>query len=303
MNFFKKWYTYQKERFPILVYGIYVFSIVFATFFFCNYYRNISQINFKIMIPMFIVAFLQFLMVRIIDEFKDYEDDCKYRSYRPVPRGLIKLNELKVLFIICAILQVIVTFLGAGVVGIGYLIVLWIFFLIMTKGFFIKSFLDKHILIEVVFDELMMPVLVTYLSTFVFIMNEAFTNTGSVLGQKNCWIILLLSYIISCIVEIARKVRCKEDEEAGVKTYTAVYGIPKATLILCALETAVLGIIIKVTYNLKKYMLIFMAIYAIITLINILFIMKKNSKMAKLTELCANIYIMIAYFSMAVLII
>ena len=45
---------------------------------------------------MFIVTFLQFLMVRIVDEFKDYEEDCKYRPYRPVPRGLIKLKELKI---------------------------------------------------------------------------------------------------------------------------------------------------------------------------------------------------------------
>ncbi len=38
MNQIKKWYTYQKERFPVLVYGLYVFCIVFATFCFFNYY-------------------------------------------------------------------------------------------------------------------------------------------------------------------------------------------------------------------------------------------------------------------------
>ena len=43
--------------------------------------------NVGVFITMFVVAFLQFLMVRIIDEFKDYEEDKKYRPYRPVPRG------------------------------------------------------------------------------------------------------------------------------------------------------------------------------------------------------------------------
>ena len=108
MNFIKKWYTYQKERFPILTYGIYIFAIVFATFCFSDYYGNMFKVksieiaysmgtmeytrNWMKMIPMFIVVFLQFLMVRIIDEFKDYEEDCKYRPYRPVPRGLITLK-------------------------------------------------------------------------------------------------------------------------------------------------------------------------------------------------------------------
>ena len=108
MSFIKKWYTYQKERFPVLMYGIYIFAIVFSTYSFVSWlslYNNSlsilsGQIKWNVVLIMFIVAFLQFLMVRIIDEFKDYEEDCKYRPYRPVPRGLITLKELRVLFII-----------------------------------------------------------------------------------------------------------------------------------------------------------------------------------------------------------
>lgn len=44
-NFLKKWYTYQKERFPILVYGLYVFCIVFAVFCFYNFYGKIYYNN------------------------------------------------------------------------------------------------------------------------------------------------------------------------------------------------------------------------------------------------------------------
>ena len=53
MNFFKKWYTYQKERFPVLMYGIYIFAIVFSTYSFVTWlslYKNslsnsLGQIN------------------------------------------------------------------------------------------------------------------------------------------------------------------------------------------------------------------------------------------------------------------
>ena len=307
MNFLKKWYTYQKERFPVIKYGIYIFAIVFATFFYNVYigpavqifihkvtFNNavnpyLFEVNYMKLIPMFCVAFLQFFMVRIIDEFKDYEEDCKYRPYRPVPRGLIKLNELKIVFIICAILQLFITLFNSRFLGIIYLGFLWIFFAIMSKSFFMKKILDKHILIEVFLDELMMPILVIYLSSFVYYANIIFL-----------WPILLISYIISWIVEVARKIRCKEDEEKGVKTYTAVFGIKGAVgilfilqLILFILHTIILG---------KERILISLTLFSIASIVNILFAIKQNRKFAKLTELVANIYIFIVYFSMILLV-
>lgn len=304
MNFVKKWYTYQKERFPILIYGIYILAIVIATFCYNSYvapktYESMLKLvmsvepepyvlNYYKIIPMFIVAFLQFLMVRIIDEFKDYEEDCKYRPYRPVPRGLIKLKELKILFIICVILQLLIT-LWINPRGIFLLISVWLFFLIMSKGFFIKKFLDKHILIEVVLDELLLPLLILYLSSFIYYVD-----------YSNIWKLLLMGYIISWIVEIARKVRCKEDEETGVKTYTAVFGIKRAMLILCVLETILM--IIQIVILGKSYLGLTIGIYVLVNLINLLFAIKQNRKLAKITELSANVYILISYLSLGLLI-
>ena len=152
MNFIKKWYTYQKERFPVLMYGIYIFAIVFSTYSFVNWLNNLLSHSSGIIKPfefkwnvvgiMFIVAFLQFLMVRIIDEFKDYEEDCKYRPYRPVPRGLVTLKELRVLFIICVIIQFSITAIFCAN-AIPFLIAVWIFFAIMSKSFFIKKIVSS----------------------------------------------------------------------------------------------------------------------------------------------------------------
>ena len=152
MKFLKKWYTYQKERFPVSSYGLYILCLTFATFFYNTKMLEIET-NVGIFLVMSIVAFLQFLMVRIIDEFKDYEEDKKYRPYRPVPRGLIKLQELRVLFIICVILQLSLTLI-VNPISVVYLIILWVVFVLMTKGFFIKKILDNHILLEVTLDEI-----------------------------------------------------------------------------------------------------------------------------------------------------
>ena len=278
MNFFKKWYTYQKERFPIATYGLYIFSIVFGTFCFAT-----ESKNWIMLIPMFVVALLQFLMVRIVDEFKDFEEDSKYRPYRPVPRGLVSLKELGILGGICAIIQIGLTAI-LNLKGLIYLSLVWIFFAIMSKSFFIKKLVDKHILLEVTLDEFLMPILVLYLSTFVTTISVKLIP------------FLILSYLGSWIVEIARKVRCKEDEENGVKTYTAVFGIPKATTIVVVLE----ALIMMMQYYIlgTKYIIPILALYVLINIPNLLFIIKENKKLAKMVGLLANMYLILVYISM-----
>ena len=278
MNFFKKWYTYQKERFPIATYGLYIFSIVFGTFCFAT-----ESKNWIMLIPMFVVALLQFLMVRIVDEFKDFEEDSKYRPYRPVPRGLVSLKELGILGGICAIIQIGLTAI-LNLKGLIYLSLVWIFFAIMSKSFFIKKLVDKHILLEVTLDEFLMPILVLYLSTFVTTISVKLIP------------FLILSYLGSWIVEIARKVRCKEDEENGVKTYTAVFGIPKTTTIVVVLE----ALIMMMQYYIlgTKYIIPILALYVLINIPNLLFIIKENKKLAKMVGLLANMYLILVYISM-----
>lgn len=304
MNFLKKWYTYQKERFPVVIFSTYIFCTVFAVFCYSNYYGKITYeemlrtvvfirtpdpyiVEYIKLIPMFIVAFLQFLMIRISDEFKDYEEDCKYRPYRPVPRGLVKLKELKILFVICAVLQIIITkiFNDSGLI---LLMIVWFFFWLLSKDFFIKKYIDKHILLGVFLDELLMPVLVVYLLSYVYLGIEV-------------WQILLISYLVSWTVEIARKIRCKEDEEKGVKTYTAVFGINKAMLILFLLETFLMLLQLKIIG--VAYVYVVIGIYMLVNLVNLLFVVKQTHKLAKITELSANIYIIIVYLSMGLLII
>ena len=286
MGFIKKWYTYQKERFPVATYGIYIFSIVFGTF--CFAIDKTYNPNWIMFLPMFAVAFLQFLIVRIVDEFKDYEEDVKYRPYRPVPRGLVTLKELGILGGICAAVQVGITAI-LNLKGLIFLGLVWLFFEVMSKSFFIKKLVDKHILLEVTLDELLMPVLVLYLSTFV-------TSISVKLIP-----FLILSYLGSWIVEIARKVRCKEDEEEGVKTYTAVFGIPAATMIVVILEALIM--IMQSIILGTKYIIPVIALYVLINIPNILFIIKQNKKLAKTVGLLANIYLIIAYISMVCLVI
>ena len=285
MNFIKKWYTYQKERFPVATYGLYILCLSFAAFFYNTKMLEIES-NVGVFITMFVVAFLQFLMVRIIDEFKDYEEDKKYRPYRPVPRGLIKLKELRTLFVICIIIQFALTLI-VNPFSLIFLLVLWIMFILMTKSFFMKKLVDKHILLEVALDEILLPTLMLYLSSFIK------------LDITILWRLLLLSYVVSWIIEIARKVRCKKDEEKGVKTYTAVFGIPKATILLSVLELilTILRLFLpgEPLMNVAQIGLIILFIGTII--VNVLFTQKKTRKFAKAVEYLADGLVMLTLLS------
>lgn len=287
IGFFKKWATYQKERFPVAVYGLYIFCIVFAIFCYTStVFDNVKNSSFTLLIPMFIFAFLQFLMVRIVDEFKDFEEDSKYRPYRPVPRGLVTLKELKVLFVICVLIQIIIAVLF-NKENMLLLLVFWLFFALFCKDFFIKKFLDNHIILTVVVDELLVAFLGLYLASFV--------------GEINSLVIyiLLVVYLVSWVVEIARKVRCKEDEEEGVKTYTAVLGIGRTIFILFIVE--MLLMLLQINILGTKHLLWIVLLYAVTDVINILFAEHKTKKYAKLVEISANAYIVIIYLSMGLL--
>ena len=64
---------------------------------------------------------LFFLQLRIADEFKDYEDDARYRPYRPVPRGLVSLRELAWVGVGAAAIQLALAILAGSVHSSGCL--------------------------------------------------------------------------------------------------------------------------------------------------------------------------------------
>src|SRR4028119_2288395 len=92
----KRWWIYQQERFPIVTHGLLIATFSTAAIAYANQLRpNPTAIAPGTVLVAFIVVFLAFLQLRIADEFKDFADDARYRPYRPVPRGLVSLGELR----------------------------------------------------------------------------------------------------------------------------------------------------------------------------------------------------------------
>ena len=91
----------------------------------------------------FVTCLLFFLRLRIADEFKDFEEDSRYRPYRPVPRGLVTLRELGWVGVGAAVIQ-----LALAVWLAPFLIIVllagWAYLALMSHEFFAREWLKAR---------------------------------------------------------------------------------------------------------------------------------------------------------------
>src|SRR5262245_34831867 len=139
-----RWWIYQRERFPILAHGLLIAAFSLSAL--CASILLRGQITLPGWLPAvvaFVTAFLFFLQLRIADEFKDFEEDSRYRPYRPVPRGLVTLRELGVLGVITSCCQLALAFVLQLDLAL-LLLVVWLYLALMSKEFFVGDWLKRR---------------------------------------------------------------------------------------------------------------------------------------------------------------
>lgn len=92
-----------------------------------------------------------FLMIRVLDEHKDYERDRVAHPDRVLQRGLVTLGQLRVLGAAAAAVQLAVSLLADG--GVGPVTLWWLaligFVALTAKEFFAGEWLDRRLLLYV----------------------------------------------------------------------------------------------------------------------------------------------------------
>lgn len=172
----------------------------------------------------FLVAFLScllfFLQLRIADEFKDLAEDSRWRPYRPVPRGLVTLRELGVVFVLASVVQLgLALWLQPRLVVL--LLLTWLYLAGMSKEFFVAHWLRGKHLLYMVTHMAIMPLIDLYATSA-----EWMVSLGR--PPKGLLWFLLASLFNGMVIEIGRKIRREKDEEEGVSTYSVVWGRPRA---------------------------------------------------------------------------
>ncbi len=219
-----RWWIYQRERFPLAVFVPLVAAFSFCTLSYSAMVRGQTHLpGAKAFVVAFLTTLLFFLQLRITDEFKDAEDDARYRPYRPVPRGLITLRELGTIAAVGAGVQLaLALWLSPSLVPL--LLLVWGYLALMTKEFFIAQWLRAHPTVYMWSHMLILPLIDLYGTAC----DWRVAGVGLPAGLLP---LLVVSYCNGFVVEIGRKIRAPADEEVGVETYSALWGRQHAVMV------------------------------------------------------------------------
>lgn len=212
----KRWWIYQRERFPLLAHGPLIAAFSACAVSYSSLLRNSPPPEAPMFLTAFVVCLLMFLQLRIADEFKDAEDDARWRPYRPVPRGLVKLPELRLVFIVAAAIQAAVSW-GLDHRLLGVLLIAWIYLGLMSVEFFCRDWLKARPVVYLVSHMGIMP-LVDFFGTSC----EWLPRAGAAPAGLG-WF-LAASFFNGIVIETGRKLRQLPDEEEGVETYSKLWG-------------------------------------------------------------------------------
>jgi 4-hydroxybenzoate polyprenyltransferase len=220
-SFFRRWWIYQKERFPVVAHGLLIAAFSSSAVCFSALLRGSGELP---PWPAFAVAFgtsfVAFLHLRIADEFKDREEDARFRPYRPVPRGLVTLRELAGLAAGGAAIQVgLAVWLEPRLLG--FLAMVWAYLLLMSHEFFVGDWLKKHAFTYMWSHMLIMPLIDFYATACDWMP----LGGGAPFGL---FLLVAVSFFNGMVIEVGRKMRAPEAEEVGVETYTFLWGRTQA---------------------------------------------------------------------------
>jgi 4-hydroxybenzoate polyprenyltransferase len=224
-----RWWTYQKERFPLLAHGPLVVAFSASAVSFSALLRGPgARPSLGAALVAFVTSLISFLQLRIADEFKDAEEDARYRPYRPVPRGLVSLRELAWIGAVAALLQLaLCLWLGARGGGLRWqlpalLLVTWTYFTLMSREFFARDWLKARPVVYLFSHMGIMPLVDWYATGCDWVPAQGVMPAGLF------WF-LAASFCNGFVIELGRKIRAPEQEEAGVQTYSVLWGRRNAT--------------------------------------------------------------------------
>lgn len=220
MSLLHRLWIYQGERFPLFAHSVLVLALTIGVSGFAS--AGEGWPTWPRIVGAFGAALGFFMLLRISDEFKDAADDAAYRPYRPVPRGLVTLRELAGVGAVVIVAQLVITlFLGWALLP--YLLAAWLLLYLMSQEFFVGAWLRAHPVPYMLSHMFILPLIDFYL------LAAAWQGHGAPPVAFG-WF-LVATYTNGIIFEVGRKVRAVEDEEEGVETYSALWGVTRATAV------------------------------------------------------------------------
>ncbi|SDF87403.1 4-hydroxybenzoate polyprenyltransferase [Dyadobacter soli] len=292
--FSRRFYIYQKERFPLLGHGLLVAAFSFSAISYSRICRGaegfVDAGTFAVGV---FTTISLFLLVRIFDEFKDAEDDARFRKELPVPRGLVSYRELAITGIVLVIAQIAVNLIFFpemitiyGVV-VGYLS-------LMGKEFFVAEWLKKHQFWYITSHMFIIPLIDIYASGLDWLL-------AGVNAPAGLFFFFAVSYMNGIVLEVGRKIRAPEQESEGVLTYTSMLGVPRAITLWLIVLAVTLALSIAASafagYG-NAVLAVLGSVFLVCALPAILFLKNRTVKLSKMVEYASALWTISMYLTL-----
>ena len=290
----KRWWIYQKERFPLMAYiplmATFGFSSISYSMHLHNPQARLSDISVKQAVAAIVTTLFWFMLLRISDEHKDFEEDRQFRPYRPVQRGLISLKELRCIGIAIIIIQVgLSIWIDWRLLGMLALVYFW--FTLMSLEFGVPKWLKARPTIYLLSHMLFMPLVDLYATSIEWLPRGGMFGFGIVLYMVS-------SFCDGTVVEVGRKLRAPENEEYGVDTYTQIWGPKQAMIVwmicmtISGTSTIIAGFQVRVGWEI---MFVLSPLYILAACVAIKFAKNPTPKNAKVFKILPGIWMILMH--------
>ena len=292
---FSRWWIYQRERFPVFAHGPLVLAFSASAVGFSAMLRGQNHFSsLASYLVAFITCLLFFFELRIADEFKDFEEDSRYRPYRPVPRGLVKLRELGWVWVGAGVIQLSLALWLAPWLSL-VLLMAWVYLALMSVEFFARDWLKARPVTYLWTHMLIMPLVDLYATACDWVV------AGRHWPPPGVFWFLATSFFNGIVIELGRKIRAPADEEQGVQTYSALWGRQTAVCVWLAMILATIACALRAAWKIHFVWQVLTAtglMFLIATMISFRFLGQPKTGAGKRIELLAGVWTLILYLSL-----
>lgn len=194
------------------------------------------------------------LLLRIMDEFKDFEDDKKNFPNRPLPSGKVKTKDLKFLGWFCVACIILSSLENIKILIAGIFVLFYSY--LMLKWFFIENSMRRSLPLALASHH---PIVFINICYLIFALSESIPGT-----DLSKVIYLLPVPLIFTNWEFARKIRAPQDE-TDYTTYSKIMGPRKAVFLCLILQVIIYGGVMNIL-KLIQPSLIISSIFSVLML-------------------------------------
>jgi len=295
LSLVRKFLKFSSERFPIPAVMAYSGTLFFAAYLFPNLMGKEDEGGVYEPVAGFLTIFFLFLILRILDEHKDFEKDRTTYPDRLLSRGVVTLFDLRRVLIAVFTLSAFIN-LTLGIFQFLWWSVVVIWSLLMFREFFIEKWLQKHPGLHLISHQFIVSMMVLYAINFKY---SLFKMSRGELLKTALFILGITSLTIT--YEIARKIKPEERTFENVDSYSKIWGVKGAVAINHM--AAIFGLlshlffIYKLSFN---FILSAVGFYLIFFITSVMFLVKPEKKTSKLMEVAGAVY-MLALFTNSII--